>query len=287
MAPEGYEKAALARSAIALEQGALQPLKTTVCNPLGWKGSESFQLRVLQCGLPNHLSQSGPKPNPFLPWDSRLEVCSVGRDHGLILNKYPVQLGHMLLVTRQWQAQTDWLQPRDWQAIWTVDQRTSGLWFFNSGPDAGASQPHRHVQLLPRTPGITVCPREDWFLRQMNKPRSQEPITSELQAATRVGSRDLTIPEQADHLESLYRELSQSLGLGDPAHDIKPAAPYNLLLTRHWMAMVRRKQDGSHGFSINALGFAGYLLTTSKADQSWLEQNGPEELLSDVVMPIP
>ena len=39
---------------------------------------------------------------------------------------------------------------KDWRAIQQVNKDTSGLWFFNSSPIAGASQPHRHFQLLRR-----------------------------------------------------------------------------------------------------------------------------------------
>ena len=37
------------------------------------------------------------------------------------------------------------------------------------------------------------------------------------------------------------------------------------------------------GFEINALGFAGYLLATSKSKISWLEVNGLHSLLNQVV----
>ena len=104
MVLECYEQEALARSASAL-QLRLSPFETTRCDLPEANGSSQFELRALESDLPKHLRPSGPKPNPFLPWDPRLEVAQVGSDHALILNKYPVQLGHMLLVTRQWAAQ--------------------------------------------------------------------------------------------------------------------------------------------------------------------------------------
>ena len=88
----------------------------------------------------------------------------------------------MLLVTRQWAAQGDWLQPEDLQALATVDQRTSGLWFFNSGPDAGASQPHRHIQLLPRRDVASICPREPWFLERLAAMQSTQRDHSRLES---------------------------------------------------------------------------------------------------------
>ncbi|MGC6483534.1 MAG: ATP adenylyltransferase [Synechococcus sp.] len=285
MALECYEQEALKRSATALQQGALHPLKTTHRALTDRTGSHQFELRTLVSDLPKHLRQSGPKPNPFLPWDQRLEIGRVGEDHALILNKYPVQLGHMLLITRHWAAQSDWLQQQDWHALCCVDQRTSGLWFFNSGPDAGASQPHRHIQLLPRPNDVTSCPREAWFFKRLGPKQGDDHGSSPLDRAITVRARDLNASNQADHLLGLYREMSLELGLGDPQQPGQPRAPYNLLMTRRWLALVRRINDGSHGFSLNALGFAGYLLATPGADLQWLETYGPDRLLESVVEP--
>ena len=52
------------------------------------------------------------------------------------------------------------------------------------------------------------------------------------------------------------------------------------------MAMVRRRREGAAGFSVNALGFAGYLLATTDADLHWLRAQGPEALLREVVLEI-
>ena len=129
----------------ALQSGALIPLKTELMSG----PDERFQLRRLVSATPKHLAKAGPKPNPFRPWDQRLEVASLA-EHVVLLNKYPVQAGHLLLITKHWQAQADWLQPSDWQALTAVWTEQPGFWFFNSSAAAGASQPHRHLQLLPR-----------------------------------------------------------------------------------------------------------------------------------------
>jgi len=73
------------------------------------------------------------------------------------------------------------------------------------------------------------------------------------------------------------------MGLGNPKTDAAPRHPYNLLLTPEWMAIIRRRQESSHGFSINGLGFAGYLLAIETSDLDWLERHGPKALLQDVV----
>ena len=49
------------------------------------------------------------------------------------------------------------------------------------------------------------------------------------------------------------------------------------------MAMVRRSREGIRGFSVNALGFAGSLLSTEASDREWIHRSGPEALLQAVV----
>ena len=54
-------------------------------------------------------------------------------------------------------------------------------------------------------------------------------------------------------------------------------------MTESWMALISRSQEHVMGFSINALGFAGYLLATQRSDLSWLQSHGGEQLLRRVV----
>ena len=92
--------------------------------------------------------------------------------------------------------------------------------------------------------------------------------------------------QEARELHGLYRHLAHELRLGDKESCEPPLAPYNLLLTQSWMALIRRRCEKAFGFSINALGFAGYLLATEKSDQDWMHHNGSEALLRQVVSPL-
>ena len=80
-----------------------------------------------------------------------------------------------------------------------------------------------------------------------------------------------------------YLELSKKLGLGNPISDKKPIYPYNILITNKWIAIIKRKKDHIHGFSINVLGFAGYLLVTENSNINYLQKFGPEKLLESFV----
>ena len=78
-------------------------------------------------------------------------------------------------------------------------------------------------------------------------------------------------------------KLTKKIGLGDPSNDEKPRHPYNILITNKWIAIIRRRFDHLHGFSVNGLGFAGYLLITKKSDINYLKNYGPEKLLENFV----
>jgi len=261
-------------AASALQQGALVPLQT---RELQLPGLLPFQLRQLVSAVPRHLREAGPRPNPFLPWDRPLQVEHLASGHVLLLNKYPVQGEHMLLITDQWKPQDGWISPADWEAVMTVSADTGGLWFFNSHATAGASQPHRHLQLLPRRIGQSSCPLAPLLQAQL------------LEAAPRWSwSYRLCRRGQEGYgadLKVLYHELARSLQLGDPDRDPRPRHPYNLLFDDDWFLIVRRRREHGAGFSVNGLGFAGYLLCTASSDLDWLRQHGPWTLLESVAEP--
>ncbi len=287
MGEKHFWSKALERSEQARSCGALVPLSTSTIEFSG-PSAEQFELRQLNAALPKRHRPEGPKPNPFLPWDAQLEIERIHHNHVLILNKYPVQCGHMLLITQGWASQIHWLQPDDWRALVRVDRDSTGLWFFNSGPRAGASQPHRHLQLLPRHPGERICPRLSWFTDRLQLTAASTDdgqITDSLDKSCVIAPRPQSSDpdEEANLLHDLYRSLASRLGLGDHFTHQPPAAPYNLLLTQTWMALIKRSQDQVKGFSVNALGFAGYLLATQRSDLPWLQSHGGEQLLRQVV----
>ena len=248
-----------------------------------------FSLRRLLSRTPSHLRGGGPKSNPFLPWEPELEVQRLADRHVVILNKYPVQPGHVLLITQQWQPQSGWLRPLDWAAVAHVAADTAGLWFFNSCAAAGASQPHRHLQLLPRRQGERSCPLAPLYLEQLQGPGGSNRrwpwryALSRREQAHGGGAEEASAAE----LHRLYLAHAAALELGDPQRDPQPRHPYNLLFDDHWFLTVRREREHCAGFSLNALGFAGYLLVTERSDLPWLLDHGPWELLRQVSHPQP
>ena len=269
---------ALEISRKAVDCGAVIPLETKK-----YQSNDAYcdyELRFLKSPIPKYLIEYGPKRNPFIPWDTRLQILPINDKHTLILNKYPVQIGHMLLITNCWKPQNGWLNEDDFEAILNVDNDTTGLWFFNSSKEAGASQPHRHFQLLPRHYNESICPRYEWFCSLLNNTHD---TNSEISHCISIRPRNKKEELSSNDLFNSYKSMAKEMNIGEIDLINKPLKPYNLLITSKWIALITRKTDRSNGFSINALGFAGYFLGTKRSDVDTLIKFGPERILMDVI----
>ena len=125
-------------------------------------GDQKFQLRFSP-SLAN--KPKGPPPGPgddkkkpFNPFENpppSLVIGDAGLDHVLVLNKFAIVPEHFLLITRRFKKQTDLLEAGDLAATYSclrayhAEGGRELFAFFNCGPHSGASQPHRHLQLLP------------------------------------------------------------------------------------------------------------------------------------------
>jgi hypothetical protein len=68
-------------------------------------------------------------------------------------------------------------------------------------------------------------------------------------------------------LHRLYGELLDLTGIGASLQpDGRLHGAYNLLLTRQWMLLVPRRHECFAGISLNALAFAGALLTRDRQE---------------------
>lgn len=227
---------------------------------------------------------AGPRPaNPFLPWDEHLYVADVGGDHVCLLNKYPVLQDHGLLVTRTFVDQEAPLDAGDLAAAWSVLAETGGLAFYNAGKIAGASQRHRHFQVVP-TPLVPLRRPTpvDALLDEarFDDALGRAPGLPFLHAVARLRSLQLaSTAEAADALQGMLREMCRAFGCD------RPGRPYNLLLTRDWLLLVPRRHESWEGISLNALAFAGAVLVRSDAAFERLRAAGPMAALRHAGIP--
>ena len=223
--------------------------------------------------------------NPFLPYDDRLFVTDLSASHVCLLNKFNVVDNHILIITRDFQPQTDWITKADFDALATCMQEIDGLAFYNAGKFAGASQPHKHLQLIPFSEDI------DAFDVPIEKAIADLSFTDS--KPTEIDSFPFRhaiaqIPEDYDGetLFEIYANLLKHLNFIDQS--LTPGEqtqPYNLLVTRRWMLIVHRCQDCYEGISVNSLGFAGALLVRDLPHLEFLKTLTPIQLLAKVAQP--
>ena len=215
--------------------------------------------------------------NPFLPYDERMFVADVAPRHVCLLNKFPVLDEHVLIVTREFEEQTDALTKDDFEALWAVLGELGGLGFYNAGAPAGASQRHKHLQVT-STP-VGIGPRATPIDALLDEARFDGPLGRAeglpfLHALARLRSCQRQAPaEAARALHGLYLEMARAFGCD------RPDRPYNLLVTRDWMLFLPRVREDWEGISLNALAFVGALMVDDDSELDRVRAAGPMTLL--------
>lgn len=219
------------------------------------------------------------------PADSDLQVGELGARHAVVLNKYSVLPGHILIVTQAEEAQTRLLTHADMAALLAALQQIDGLGFYNGGKEAGASQTHKHLQLVPRGSAAhgAAIPFEALFETEAAIEDDGIGCVPRLPFRHAIAAVPPSWWQQPDRGATAaldtYRRLLEACGLDSTGPSQSGA--YNLLMTRRWMWLVPRGQERSAGVSVNALGFAGALLAASEAQLEALKRMGPLQVLAE------
>lgn len=271
----------------ALACGALQPIEThpKVIDDAGIPFVVRRVSSLARKARARHADTPG-RTSPFLPYEPELLVAEVSETHVALLNKFPVIPHHLLVVTRRFEPQDAVLNVEDFAALAACMAQLNGLAFYNAGTAAGASQAHKHLQIVPlplgadgvdvpmevqlqrapagagRAPGL---PFEHSFIR--------------LDRALRGAHGDACEP-----LWQCYRDLLHASGIRCVAaeHGTVTSRAYNLLVSRRWMLLVPRERELFDSISVNALGFAGSLFVRSRKQLAIIERHRPLCVLRDV-----
>lgn len=233
--------------------------------------------------------QRRTQTNPFLPYEEEMFVADLSDTHVCLLNKFTVVPHHVLMVTREYASQDSALDVDDFRALWRCLVEIDGLAFYNGGRDAGASQPHKHFQLvpLPLEPHPNRVPIAPWLARvELGAPdatgarlgripglpfRHVFADTSRIARLARGASDGLRAAAEAS--ASLFRAMGgESATAGTPA--------YNLLATRDWMLFVARSRSRVGEIPMNALGYAGSLLVLDEGGLADLTRRRPMSVLA-------
>ncbi len=279
------------RTRAAQECRALRPIETT--QRFIEDGGVRFVLRQVSSlahKARDKAARSAEPANPFLPYEEPLFVADISETHVALLNKFNVIAHHLLIVTRRFEDQERLLSVADFDALWICMAEFDALGFYNGGTPAGASQPHKHLQMvpLPMAPPAPGLPMEA-LLRNTQEPGITTvpglPFAHAFCRLPRGIERNPTAA--AAFSEIRYLELLTTAGIPPtPAPEgPRQSAPYNLLLTRDWMLLVPRSREHFERVSVNALAYAGSLFVRDDAQMGRVVRAGPMRVLAAVGMP--
>ena len=260
----------------ALADGALQPIETQTIL-LDSDGVRFVVRLVSSLARKDKARHAGAATDPLGDYDPSLFVDHLAPSHYILLNKFPLLAGHVLLVTRRFERQERLLTVEDFAALIACLSEVDCLGFYNGGIEAGASQPRKHLQLVP----LPLAPESP----------DEVPIERVLGSGSRLPFRHafarLAPRATAPVLHALYRELLHRCGITAiaAAQGELQSAPYNMLVRRGWMLVVPRSCACFESISVNGLGFAGSLFVRSQEDLDRVRAVGPMQVLRAVATP--
>jgi ATP adenylyltransferase len=270
------------RTRAALASGALAPIQTE--ERVLEQGDVRFCVRLAAALAAKPIAAlDGARPpashrNPFLPPDPALVVGDVSDTHVAVLNKFPVIAHHLLVVTRAYVPQTAPLDRDDVVAMLAALAEGRALAFYNGGQAAGASQPHKHLQIVPLPLLAGALMPFERALAPFVGRLSRVPEFPFAHAVATLPGGCMADPEGgAEAVLALCREAATAARVG--------AGPYNLLCTAERLMVVARSTERFNGVSVNALGFAGSLFAKDARELAVLCAAPPLEVLAAVSRP--
>ena len=181
---------------------------------------------------------------------------------------------------------------RDFVALCTCMREYESLAFYNAGISAGASRPHKHLQLVPM---VLTNNNIDVPIETLFKPSNDHgarirnlPDLPFEHAFSWISETIFDDPKRSGEITyDLYVDLLEVLGLrGIRVNgELRQPSPYNLLMTRRWMMLVPRTQEHFESVAINGLGFAGSLFVHDPLSIERIRELGPMHFLSQVARP--
>ncbi|CEP19887.1 hypothetical protein [Parasitella parasitica] len=240
------------------------------------------------------------KPDPFLNPNPALVVKELDA-HIMLLNKFAVSPNHLLIVTKEFKNQTDPILPEELYEAFKVMQDFGSfqptLAFYNCGPNSGASQGHKHIQVLPLNQVHKYQPPVKQLFDEIpDRHIGQIYAISKLPFVhVIIGLDSSTIRSIQDNKEQLTDYLAQTFfGILDAMfqqlrENSSPVnVSYNFLMTQDFMMLVPRSNEcatiehsgKSFEFSINSLGFCGSMLCKTEEE---LEALKAQDNLMDVL----
>eukprot|EP01083_Nonionella_stella_P092090 257664_1 len=246
----------------------------------------------------NHSKQT-TKSDPFTsPFMKGSHICDLNANYRLLLNKYPVLPCHLLIVSKHFVDQSVLLTAKDFDITWKVfesiaiDPRNrNSLMYFNSGLCAGATQKHRHLQMLPNVNVgkylllNTIC--DDIQNATDTSHKNTVAMWNKFPFVHGIMTWDASAPCDGTVLYKYYILILKFI----QRHMVKQDTfSYNLLMTSHMMMVIPRKcgafiDENCNKFWFSALPFGG-LVCCSKSYMKIFDAAGLMKVLRYCCFPL-
>ncbi|KAI7901684.1 ATP adenylyltransferase-domain-containing protein [Cokeromyces recurvatus] len=251
------------------------------------------------------VEEDGKKCNPFENPEPALVVKELD-EHRILLNKYAVIPNHLIIATKEFKKQSEPLMPNDlyesFKVLKDFGSSQPALAFYNCGEESGASQGHKHMQVLPlQHESNPQPPVKKLFDEIHDRHVGQIYAINKLPFVHVILPLDNNIIRNANTREELTDYLVQMFfGILDAMfqqlrENAQPLnTSYNFLMTQDFMMLVPRSNEKAsieHNgktfeFSVNSLGFAGLLLCKTEEELEVLKaQDNLMDILTQVGIP--
>ena len=244
-----------------LESGKLLPI-VAVSDTVEQNGIQYFNCFSSE-NLKKKKALKKTNTDPFITYDQDMFIENIDDDYICLLNKFPIITPHLLICSKEYIFQAKPLKLADFKAWIQGITEPNVLGFFNSGPVAGSSQTHRHMQLV-----RTEIPLEEKILEGNLPFKHRIFLFSELN------------PEQLyqDYLTTLKELELFDFSIKDSEQTCKP---YNILLTQRWMFIIPREKNQIGDIFAHGINYSGRFLTSDKSELKWLQEYGFLKFLTD------
>ena len=250
--------------------------------------------------LLKHLEQkinAGKRTNdPFLPpFDNGVFIMNLSKTHSLIFNKYMVTRNHLLVITKIFEAQTDTLTENDLFETYNVMKLHSAFAFFNSDEKSGASQKHKHLQILPLANFQTT-----YISKILEVVNEIDKDALEIDSSAQVSFLFFPFFEKYKYCLAKFREYNPFLESPDEYKKYLYAVytkcrkrlnienknnSFNLIFGKNWMFLVlRKKEKFNNVVSLNCLACLGSILTSNVEKFENLKNLKPNDVFDEILV---
>ncbi|KAK6462734.1 5',5'''-P-1,P-4-tetraphosphate phosphorylase [Scheffersomyces coipomensis] len=242
--------------------------------------------------------QGTKETNPFAKPEPELTIIDNygnNNEFRIIFNKFPVIANHFMIVTQKFKSQLTPLSLSELKATYKTltalkVSASEDDWFafYNSGPQSGASQPHKHIQFmtLPHQKGFKVfaeslADTSESFIPNAKRDPLQNPNLPFAHYVVKLPNVIDDLDDLALYFGSLIQSTLNTLRQND-SHDIS----YNFVMTTKYMLMVPRS-NGKYKdkLGINSCGIIGLILCKDDELLQLVKNDGPLAILEAIGYP--